>query len=144
MKAADIVYGIFGAGVNPLPGQERYSLIYGLGGHLDFDVLWLDLDTVCHKLVNQYQWRQSPTDFIVKFRPTLGFRVIDELSIFAGPTLNLLVAETIKKAELIPGFASWQTRYDVNLRLSMGFVLGLQWEPHWGDLNSREAQSDEL
>ncbi len=138
------IYGLFGAGVHPIPGQERYSLIYGIGGHLDLDLLWLDLDFSVHKLVNRYSWRGSASDFINKVRLTLGFRVIDELSIFAGPTLNLLAAESIRKAELIPGFASWEPDGDLHLRLSMGFVLGLQWEPHWGDLNSRDPEPPEL
>ena len=63
--------------------------------------------------------------------------MIDQLSIFAGPTLNLLVSNVREEAELIPALYHYTTPEDVNIRLSIGLMAGLQYEPQWGDHNSR-------
>ncbi len=129
------VYGILGWGIHPVPGEERDSLISGLGGHIEFDPVWLEIDIVTHWMHDKYDWGEDDVDMIHKFRPTVGFRVVDQLSVFAGPTLNLLVSEVRDDADLIPAFSSYSDD-DLTVKLSLGFIAGLQWEPKWGALNT--------
>ncbi len=130
------VYGILGWGIHPVPGEERDSLISGLGGHIDFDPLWLEIDLLNHWLHREFKWGEGETDMIHKLRVTVGYRVVDQLSLFVGPTLNLLISEVRDDADLIPSFAHYEDD-DLTVKLSLGFIAGLQWEPKWGALNSR-------
>jgi hypothetical protein len=128
-------YAILGYGVHPQEGEERSSLIYGIGGHLDFGKLWVDMDIITQMLMADYRWTKNIQDNVYKFRPTLGYRLLDQLSLYAGPSLNLLVSKYRREAELIPGFWSTSDSYDDNLRMSVDVVIGFQWEPQFGPLN---------
>jgi hypothetical protein len=134
------VYSILGWGLHPIGDKDerRDSVIAGLGGHIDFKApVWLELDLTTHWMHKDYNWRDAGADSIHKFRATVGFRVADQLSLFVGPTLNLLVSETREEADVIPTLWKGDGHDDdTNLALSIGFLGGLQWEPQWGNLNS--------
>ncbi|MCP4600958.1 MAG: caspase family protein [Proteobacteria bacterium] len=131
------LYSMVGYGFHPIGDRDerRDSLFTGLGGHLDFNPVWLELDIVFHWLHADFDWSEHNIDFLHKFRVTVGWRVVDQLSLFAGPTVNLLVSDTRNTVELIPSLWS-EGNHDVNLSLSLGIIVGLQWEPKWGSLNS--------
>ncbi|MCP4601824.1 MAG: hypothetical protein GY847_15135 [Proteobacteria bacterium] len=130
------IYGILGWGIHPIPDEKRDSLITGLGGHVDLHPVWLDIDLTFHWLHENFKWIENEVDLIHKLRIAFGYRVLDQLSVFAGPTLNLLVSEVRDDADLIPSFASY-TNDDLSVKFSIGFVAGLQWEPKLGALNTR-------
>jgi hypothetical protein len=149
------VYSVLGYGAHPIGGEDnrRDSLFAGLGGHLDFDPLWFELDAVSHWLHGDFDWlgeferatdggadwdwESNDLDAIHQLRITMGWRLVDQFSIFAGPTVNLLVSEERKEVGLIPSLWHHTTNNGVELDLTLGFLLGLQWEPKWGNLNSR-------
>ncbi len=132
-------YSILGYGVYALGGKDerRDSLISGLGGHFDFDPIWLELDLAYHWIHADFNWAAGNQDDISKFRITVGWRVAEQLSLFAGPTLNFMVSEKRDHAGPIPPLWRSDNDKDVNLALGLGFIAGLQFEPRWGNLNTR-------
>jgi hypothetical protein len=131
------LYGIFNAGVHFPSGRERFSIGMGFGGHVDLYRLWLEIDTTVDKLMSGTNWETyDGIDQVIKFRPTLGFRVIDQLSIYVGPTLNLMITQD-DSDEVIGDFYSARGTYsDYLYRMSIGYTVGIQWEPRFGDLNT--------
>ena len=131
------VHSILGGGVHPVGDNRYFSLFAGLGGHIDFDPFWVDLDLVHYYFQADYHWYGGDPDSVTKFQPTVGYRVIGELSIFLGPTLNFLYSDVRDDASL--GYNFWTGDHDeYHMALYPGFIAGLQYEPHWGRLNSHE------
>jgi hypothetical protein len=85
--------------------------------------------------MKDYKWTKNQEDVVYKFRPTVGFRALNQLTIFAGPSLNLMVSDLRREASVIPNFWTHTTADDTHLGLSIDFVVGLQWEPRFGNLN---------
>lgn len=131
----NFTYAILAYGIAPEKNNERSSLIYGFGGRMNFKKIWLEIDAVSHLFMDEYRWTKHYQDSLYQFRPTVGYKVLKQLSIYAGPALNLLVSEVRKEAELIPGFWSLTASDGTNLRMSIDFTAGLQWEPQGGKLN---------
>lgn len=130
------VYGITGGGMHTLGDTNRYAIIGGLGGHIDFFRLWVELDLTYNALVTDNRWDEQ-WDSIVKFRPTIGVRIINGLSVYVGPTLNMMTSETPQNDELIGDFYTTRgTESGAYYRFSIGYTAGLQWEPGAGDLNT--------
>ncbi|MDD5223084.1 MAG: caspase family protein [bacterium] len=126
-------YGILGSGTHPFGSQEYSSAIVGFGSHLESKPAWIDIDLLYERLYADYV-ESDDIDFISKFQVSVGHRILDQLSLYAGPTLNFLCSEVRDGAGL--GLNFWShTDGDRNLRLFPGFVLGLQYEPRWGKLN---------
>jgi hypothetical protein len=128
-------YGILGFGVHPFGGQE-YSLdTFGLGSHLESKHAWFDIDLLYEGLNADYVQSDGP-DFIGKLQFLSGRRIMDQLSLYGGPTLNFLCSEVRDGAGLGLNFWSWNDPDgDLRLRLFPGFVLGIKYEPRWGRLN---------
>ncbi|MCX5859671.1 MAG: caspase family protein [Proteobacteria bacterium] len=127
------VYGLLGFGVHPFGKQEYSQTIFGLGGHFEAKPVWVDIDLAHHQLYGDYVY-DDKLDFIDSLRISVGYRVLDQLSLYAGPTFNFLCSELRDDAGLGLNFWS-RTDGDRNLRFFPGFVLGLQYEPRWGKLN---------
>ncbi|MCP4676844.1 MAG: caspase family protein [Deltaproteobacteria bacterium] len=133
-------FSILGYGIHPLGGRDerRDSVIAGLGGHFDFDPIWLEIDIVTHWLHRNFDWSSSGTmDSVHKLRPTVGWRFADQISVFAGPTVNVLLSDK-RSVSYLPIIQSESVTNDIELKLSVGFIAGLQFEPKWGKLNSRK------
>lgn len=127
------LYGLLGFGVHPFGKQEYSQAIFGLGGHFEAKPVWVDIDLAHHQLYGDYVY-DDKLDFIDSLRASVGYRVMDQLSLFAGPTFNFLCSELRKDAGLGLNFWS-RTDGDRRLRLFPGFVLGVKYEPRWGKLN---------
>jgi len=127
------IYSILGAGVDPIGEDENRwaSLITGIGGHIDFHPLWFEIDLVTHWLFPDYKW-EGDRGSVSKLRFVLGYRPVEQLSLFVGPTLNLSSSETVKDPSL--GYHFWaDTIDDGHYMLYPGFVIGLQYEPQIED-----------
>jgi caspase domain-containing protein len=137
-------YSILGYGAHPIGDEDerRDSLIAGLGGHFDFEPIWLEIDFLTHSLHKDFSWTNTGADNLFKLRLTVGWRPVDQFSIFAGPTLNMLISDSRETVEVIPSLWS-DTRADANFDLNIGFIVGIQIQPKWGQLNSRKASSVE-
>ena len=57
---------------------------------------WIDLDLLTHLLNARYRM-QSDTDWLSQLRLTLGFRLLPQISLYAGPTLDLLTSKVRKE-----------------------------------------------
>lgn len=132
------LFTVLGAGVHPVPGNRRHSIFWGLGTKFDFTRrVFFEADLVWNRLYPDYDWRTRDQDHIVSLRLTPGVRVVRGISIFAGPTVNLLLSEVRDRASGFPSL--WHVtvgdsgRY--HLRQSIGLTLGIQFEPQWGALN---------
>ncbi len=132
------LYGILGGGVHTLGDINRYSVIGGFGGHIDFFRVWLELDTTYNGIFTADPWASQPNaDAIVKFRPVLGVRIIDQFSFFVGPTLNMMITEAPAGDELISDFHTNRGAFSgMYYRWSVGYTVGVQWEPRAGDHNT--------
>jgi hypothetical protein len=133
-------YSILGMGLNPVGSEEWFSTLFGLGSHIDFDPMWLEIDMVHHDLHNRHgdrNWKNEDTDTLAKLRTVFGYRVFDQLSIYGGPTLNYMDSDVRDDIIGTDFLKIWEkTRGDTNKKLWPGFMLGLQFEPRWGKLNS--------
>jgi len=129
------VYGILGAGIQPLGHDPYLTQIVGLGASLDYSRLEWAFDLLHHSLYAEYDYQDRP-DFISQFRVTVGYRLPGDFSVSAGPTLNFLYSEIRNDSGLGWDFWSWSDE-TLRMELSPGVFLGLQYEPKWGRLNSR-------
>ena len=127
------LYGLLGFGVHPFGKQEYSHAVFGLGGHIEAKPVWIDIDAAHHQLYADYVYNNE-LDFIDSLRVSVGYRILDQLSLYAGPTLNFFCSELRKDAGLGLNFWS-RADGDRNLKLFPGFLLGLQYEPRWGKLN---------
>ena len=84
---------------------------------------------------------------IAKWRVLAGYRFNDTVSVYAGPTLNMMVSTIRREAGIFGSNIAEDTWEDKNddyeeydggwWALYPGLVLGVQFEPHIGKLNSR-------
>ena len=146
------LHGVLGVGVQPdwdVVARRRdlhFSVIAGLGGRVDLpsERFYLDLDLVTHLLLGGDRLGAEPGN-VTKLRAMLGFRPWPRLSLYAGPTLDLLSArglDRVGEATLTlwrstPGFDAAATPGAWNHRLGLSFVIGVQIEPRIGRLNAR-------
>jgi len=137
------IYSIFGVGYQSghdetdilgIGEDEWTSFIFGLGAHADLGRFYLDVDFVTHQIFANHTLAKRGPDMLSKLRAALGLRLLDQLSFYAGPTLNVMVSR--KREYMGFDFTLWdRTVNDVNLAISPGLMVGVQLEPEWGSLN---------
>ncbi len=132
------LFTILGAGLHPILGNKRHSIFWGLGTKFDFtrDVFF-EVDLLWNRLYPESDWRTPEQDHIFSLRLTPGVRIGRGLSIFGGPTVNLLLSEARDRASGFPSLwhVSVGDKGQYHMRQSIGLTLGIQFEPKWGDLN---------
>jgi hypothetical protein len=138
-------YSILGGSVQP--GEKAspalkdskakyFGFLFGMGTHVDWRYLWLDVDLITHSLHRDNNFSGN-MDMLTKLRATLGLRLFGALSIYAGPTLNFHASKTKNNV----GFNAviWQDySRDLYMDIRPGLAVGMQIEPHWGRLNSHD------
>ena len=126
-----------GANIHVQEGSEFYTFMAGFGGHIRLGRLfWMDIDAVAHKLFEDYEMGSPLLDMVGKLRLMFGFRPVSALSIFAGPTINLVASE--RRKGLGMNYAIWMTAQDeLHYMLNVGFLVGLQLSPNIKELNSK-------
>jgi hypothetical protein len=136
-------YSILGAGVHPVGDDRRTSVAVGFGAHGDLTgKWWMEFDLMHNRLYDQKfgfdSYEDYDVDFIEQARLNLGFRFTRDFSVYAGPSLDVLVSEV--RDEI--GFATFYTHTDksadTNVAISLGLTAGIQWEPGIGNLNTRD------
>ncbi len=129
------VYSLLGFGVHPVD-KGRSAIIAGFGGHVDFHPIWLEVDLSSHFLQEEYEFLDEKIDLLNKFRAVVGWRFVEQFSVYLGPTLNFLISEERESVALLPDVWNHKTDSGSNLALTIGFVAGLSFEPTVGLLNS--------
>ncbi|MBN2340394.1 MAG: caspase family protein [Deltaproteobacteria bacterium] len=123
-------YGIFGASHHPIGDHPHTGIMAGFGVHLEFHPLWSEIDVVHHWLAPNLAWQFEGLDNISKLRWSLGYRLFDRVSLFVGVSLNNLVSKARTDIALSNGLTFLEYREDhTAYQMSLGFFLGLQWEP---------------
>jgi Caspase domain len=127
-------FSMVGWGHNRQQGEVWSSLFWGFGGHLDYSRFWFDFDLVSHHIHDTEYADSSFKDVVSKLRLTAGFRINRSVSIFFGPTLNLLRADYHDE----PGSKfNFRERWDNGriTRLYPGAVFGITIEPPIWNMN---------
>jgi hypothetical protein len=98
--------------------------VFGWGAHLTpSDRLYIDVDLLQH--VELLANESSPNQ-LSELRVVAGLAIAPRLSIFAGPTYNVLVAPDLRRADA-PGFASdLADKTSVAVRAWPGVALGVE------------------
>jgi hypothetical protein len=137
-------YSLVGAGVHPLGDKMGFSPLFGLGGHIELNPFWLEIDALCSPFLkhHDFKWHghENTNDVITQLRLVFGYRLADQFAVYLGPTLNYFVSNYREDASLLPAF--WHDTFEhghFHQQLFMGFTLGVQYEPKWGALNARRA-----
>ncbi len=128
-------YGLLGYAGNTLSDKPWSGYLFGLGGHIELSPLWVEIDAVGYQLFADHSWNNGALDMLVKLRAMLGWRIFNQLSIYGGPTLNTLISEE-RKSVGVHWSLNTETDGDTTYNTSIGFLLGLQWEPQFGTQNS--------
>lgn len=134
-------YTLLGYGAYLADGEEQRwdALMVGLGAHFDFNPFWLEIELVSHFRHQKFHWSSSEYSILHQLRPMVGWRFVKEMSLFAGPAVGALLSETTDPVGFIPPL--WTRRVDdLNLKLAVGFLVGMQWAPHFGKLNSHSSR----
>lgn len=88
-------YSFLAVGYQPAGRDDRrgYSVGLGLGAKLPLlgQLLWLDIDLGWHVLQPRKHWRRGVPNSLAQLRAMVRVQLHRHLSVFAGPTLNVLV-----------------------------------------------------
>lgn len=135
-------YSLLDFGIHPGGSGAGWQVGLGFGGRVQLPAkLFLDLDGVGYAWFRGLESAQSP-DALAKLRLMIGWQPLERVSIFAGPTANLLVegrtpstvvdGQTVFPRESRPGLYQWTAldyrndRERVRVRLWPGFVAGVR------------------
>ncbi len=132
------VYSILGYGNHPVgsESERRDSFIAGVGGHVDLRPIWLELDLTTHFVRRTTVQRDATKmDFISKLRLSLGWRFVETMSIFVGPSLDFQLTEGDQPDGILVEFWSGTPQQGTNMELGLGFFGGLQFQPQFGKVN---------
>ena len=122
------VYTVLTAGFEASDGKQRWLAGLGIGGHVPIaDRFYLEPELITWH-VNEGWTLTTDTNSLSSLRLIGGYRVHRDLSVFAGPTLNLLVTR-VGDGEgfgLIRGTRLTSEGSDTTVRAWPGFVAGFQ------------------
>ncbi len=127
-------YGLLGYALDPL-GESWSGYFYGLGGHAELGgPLWLEVDGLVFEMHPVDDWGEDELDMLVKLRGVIGWRCLEQMSVYGGIALNNLISGRRDHVGFDWSMGSSDDG-DIHYRSSLGFLLGIQWEPKWGELN---------
>ncbi|MBN2715107.1 MAG: caspase family protein [Deltaproteobacteria bacterium] len=136
-------YKILGHSQKSFGPDSYHALVFGFGVHLEFHPIWMELDIIHHWTLSQPPTKTSNDgddfkyDAVSKGRWVMGFRFVDQFSVFGGIALNNLVSERRSSVALTRGLSFVDVHEgDIYYEFSLGFLLGIQWEPKWGRHNT--------
>jgi hypothetical protein len=121
------VYTLLGAGLSPDVSPNRWSLQFGIGGHVPLDSgLFLDIDVIAALLRYGAEWDASNT--LGTVRLAVGWEPTDRtFAVYGGPTLNVFVSSRHDAHDFqTMGLAHWKSNGGTTTRIWPGFVMGVQ------------------
>lgn len=129
---ARVTYSFVEIGVQPAGAGRGWQAGMGFGGRIGLPhKLFLDLDLAGYAVFRGLQSPRS-SDILSKLRLTFGWQPYHHLSVFGGPTLNVLVEPGTVDALSRPGLYQWSaldytnTADRVHVRVWPGFVAGVR------------------
>jgi len=125
------IYSILGVGAHPEEDHQRWSILAGLGGRIDLDPFWVEIDLVTHELNEGWGWAGDELDLLTKLRGRFGWQIADQFAVWAGLSLNLLISEARDRIAP-PGLAIFRgvvedaaLNNDLHFELAPGFLVGI-------------------
>jgi hypothetical protein len=114
------VHNLYGVGVRAVDG--RFVAAYGMGVHVPVaDRVRVDVDVLGHWIFPVH-FTGAPTE-LYQLRPTVGVRIVDGLTAFAGPTFNVAHDEhDATRADLSP----YRAFAEGSVRLWPGAAFGVE------------------
>lgn len=121
------VANFLGVGTRPQEDAFRWAVVLGLGGERPLSTRWQAAADVLYTLT--YEETLAETAQWIKLRLLLGYRPLDRLLFFAGPTYNLFLDEDTGGRRLAP-WTHWSGRWgDLQYRTWPGFAVGVRLFP---------------
>jgi hypothetical protein len=105
------IYNIFSLGYGPRQDADKLYAGIGIGGHVPFGRLFVDLDILNQGVFTEDQWfEDGGSDLLSSLRLTGGWQLADFLAVTVGPTLNLSVEHLDEhpdeETKIWPGFTA--------------------------------------
>jgi len=96
-------YNIFSIGIQYLSDRFRWGFGYGIGTHLtDSESFKVNLEAMSYHINENRNWTNAYND-IQQLKLTFARTLSDNISIFAGPTLNLMISDYLNPGQLRTG-----------------------------------------
>lgn len=125
-------YNIFSVGMQTLGDHFRWGFGYGIGSQLaDHDGIQANLELMSYH-INEGGWFTDTYNDLQQAKLTVAKSVGSNISVFAGPTLNLMISDNYRAGHPRAGsgfppytiFNDWSGR--TNLKYWIGFVAGIR------------------
>lgn len=84
------IYNVLSAGGQPMGGLKRYSLGWGIGGHVPIRNLYIDFDGMLQSL--RFEGDAASVYVLGQVRTVIGWHVTERFAVYAGPTYNTYVS----------------------------------------------------
>jgi len=125
-------YNIFSIGMQSISDRFRWGWGYGIGTHLtDREDYKVNLELMSYH-INEGVWFTNAYNGLQQAKLTIARSVNENVSLFAGPTLNLMISDYYKHGHLRSGsgFAPYHISNhwsgSTNLKFWIGFNAGLR------------------
>ena len=125
-------YNIFSVGMQYLGDRFRWAFGYGIGTHLaNADDFKINLEAMSYH-INEGTYFTNAYNDLQQLKLTFARSLGDNVSVFAGPTFNLMVSDYYGNNQTRTGsgfppyriFNSWSGQ--TNLRAWIGFSAGIR------------------
>lgn len=96
-------YNLFSVGIQYLSDRFRWGFGYGIGTHLaESEKFKVNLEAMSYHINENSYWTNAYND-IQQLKLTFALTLSDNVSLFAGPTLNLMVSDYLNPGQLRTG-----------------------------------------
>jgi hypothetical protein len=96
-------YNLFSVGIQYLSDRFRWGFGYGIGTHLaDSENFKVNLEAMSYH-INENTYQTNAYNDIQQLKLTFARTLSDNLSLFAGPTLNLMISDYLNPGQLRTG-----------------------------------------
>ncbi|HYV95112.1 MAG TPA: hypothetical protein VE978_25275 [Chitinophagales bacterium] len=118
------IYNIFAAGAAPIDTITRIGFGIGLGGHISFNRVFINVDGMSWTIHNNTLRDWNNVNLWNQIRLMAGFQFTKGFAAYAGPTANVQVYHNTYPS--IAPYTSYQHIGTTNVDGWVGFVVGLQ------------------
>ncbi|MEM7153127.1 MAG: caspase family protein [Myxococcota bacterium] len=129
---ATYTYSFIEGAIHPAGTGQSWRVGAGFGGHVPLQhKMFVDIDLGWHAVFRGLSTPTTP-DPLGKLRFMVGWSPYSRLTVFGGPTVNVLVDRGTTELLSRPGFYQWgpqvyrSTVDEVRVRVWPGFVMGLR------------------
>lgn len=117
-----VLYGILGVGYNHRSDNEEYALEGGFGAHINI----ISKFRINTEIKSQYMTSFSSHHISKNSLAVLpAFKILPQLEIFAGPSINYMETDNVNNKNLFPSHSIWKKNRENKLRQCyIGYTVG--------------------